>query len=42
VIVFKEVPYAKSKPGELALRPDVIPPKLTVDVKAEDPVVNIR
>jgi len=42
VIVLKAVPYTKSKSGELALQPGDIPPELTGDVKAEDPVVIIR
>ena len=42
VVVLKDVPYIKAKPGELSLSDGDYPPKFTVDVVAEDPVVIIR
>jgi hypothetical protein len=42
VIVFRDLPYTQRKPGELEVKEGDYPPKFTVDVEADDPVVIIR
>jgi hypothetical protein len=42
IVVYEQVAYTKSKPGELEVRTGEFPPKFTVNLVSEDPVVIIR